>query len=71
MCLDDEGSFILCLFLSFFFVHALCDELLFQFVALLFIMLVEEHVEVADEMVALLVGCLRCDAVAPFDPGEH
>ena len=34
-------------------------------------MLVEEHVEVADEMVALLAGLLGGDTVAPLLPGEH
>ncbi len=34
-------------------------------------MLVEEHVEVADEMVALLAGFFGGDAFSPLLPCEH
>ena len=71
MGFHDERCLVLGFLLSLFLVHALSDELRFQFVALLFIVFVEEHVEVTDEVVALLVGCFGCDAVAPLDPSEH
>ena len=67
----DEWSLVLGFLLSLFLVHALSDELRFQFVALLFIVFVEEHVEVTNEVVALLVCRFGCDAVAPLDPSEH
>ncbi len=34
-------------------------------------MLVEKHIEIADEMVALFAGLFRSDTVAPFLPGKH
>ena len=71
MGFHDERCLVLGFLLSLFLVHALCDELCFQFVALLLIVFVEEHVEVTNEVVTLLVGRFGCDAVAPFDPSEH
>ena len=34
-------------------------------------MLIEGHIEVADEMIALLSGLFGCDSVAIFKPSEH
>ena len=34
-------------------------------------LLVEQHIEVADEVVALLARRLRCAAVAPLQPSQH
>ncbi len=52
----DEGSLVLGFLLSFLLIHALGDVFGLQFIAFLLIVLVEEHVEVADEVVALLPG---------------
>ena len=67
----DERSLLLSFLLGIVLRHAFSDIFLLKLSALLFVMLVEEHIEVADEVVAFLTCRLRCAAVAPLDPGEH
>ena len=67
----DERRFVLCLLLCSLFFHALSDVLLCEFVALCLVVLVESHVVVADEVVALLARRLRSLAVAPLLPCQH
>ena len=59
----DEGSLLLGLLL----VHTLCNKLL----DLLAVVLVEGHVVVAYQVVALLARAFRRLTVAPLQPGEH
>ena len=59
----DEG----CLLLGLLFVHAFGHELLH----LLTVVLVEQHVVVANEVVALLATRLRRLAVTPLQPCQH
>ena len=53
--------------LGLLLVHALSHK----FLDLLAVVLVEGHIIVADEMVALLTRRLWCLTVAIFQPGEH
>ncbi len=71
MSLLDERRLFGGLVLGLILAHALGKVLLFQRGALLFIMLVEEHVEIAYQVVALLVGRLGRNTVAPLQPGQH
>ena len=63
MSLLDER----CLLFGLLFVHALGDEFLY----FLAVVLVESHIIVANQVVALLAGTLRCFAIAVFQPGQH
>ena len=67
----DERSLLLGLLLGLVGTHAASLILGLELSHLLAIVLVEEHVEVADQVVALLVGRLGRDAVAPLLPGQH
>ena len=71
MCLLDEGGFSLGLFLGVLFGHAFGQVLCLERLALFLVVLVERHVEVANEVVAFLAGRFRCGAVAPFLPCQH
>ena len=66
-----QRSLILGFLLGSLFVHAFCHELGFQFLHLLAVVLVESHIEVTDEVVALHAACLWSNAVAPLLPCEH
>ena len=67
----DERRLLLGLLLSRLLVHALCHVLGLKLIHLLAVVLVESHVVVADEMVALLAAGLRSLAVAILQPCEH
>ena len=71
MGLLDQGGLLLGTFLCGLLVKAFSQELLLQSLHLLTIMLVEGHVVVADEMIALLATRLRSFSVAPFLPSQH
>ena len=71
MGLLDERSLLLGLLLGLVGTHAASLILGLELSHLLAIVLVEEHVEVADQVVTLLVGRLGRDAVAPLLPGQH
>ena len=60
----DERSLHLCLFL----VHTLLLHKLAHFLA---IVLIEGHVVITNEMVALLARRFRCFAVSPLQPSQH
>ena len=62
-CLFHQGR--VCL--SLFFGHAAVHELL----QLFFIVLVESHIEVTNQVVAFLASLFRSDAVAPLEPCQH
>ena len=71
VCLLDERSLGLGFLLSLLVGHAFGNELRLQLFHFLAIMLVEGHVVVADEMVALLSARFGRLAVAVFQPCEH
>ena len=55
------------LLLGFLLIHALSHE----FLNLLTVVLIEEHVVVANQMIAFLAAALRCFAITPFQPSQH
>ena len=63
VCLLDEG----CLLLGLFRTHTLLDE----FLDFGLIVLVKCHIEVANQVVALLAGRFGCCAIAPLEPSKH
>ena len=67
----DEGSLGLGLLCGCLVVHALCQILCLELGHLLTVVLVEGHVVVAYQMVALLAAGLRSLAVAPLEPCQH
>ena len=71
MSLLDERSLLLSLFLSGIFRHSFSHILLQELVALCFVVLVECHIVVADEVVALLSRRFWSLTVAIFEPCEH
>ncbi len=67
----DERSLVLSLLSGSLFVHAILHILLLELCDFLTVVLVESHIVVADEVVALLARSLRSLAVAPLEPSEH
>ena len=59
------------LFLCLIGCHTLFLILLLQLLALLFVVLVEEYVEVTNQVVALLASLLWCDTITPLQPSQH
>ena len=55
------------LLLGFLLIHALSHE----FLNFLTVVLIEEHVVVANEVIAFLAAALRCFAITPFQPSQH
>ena len=71
VCFADEGCLLLGLFLGLLLCHTLGHVLRLEFLHLFAVMLVECHVVVTDEMVALLAARLGRLAVSPAQPGQH
>ena len=67
----DERSFLFGLCFGFFFVQPLSHIACLQFFDLFAIVLIESHVVVANEVVALLSAGLGSFSVAIFHPCEH
>ena len=71
MSLLDERRLFLRLLLSLLLVHALSHVFSLQLSHLSAVVLVERHVVVADEVVALFARSLRSLAVAELQPSQH
>ena len=71
VCFAHERCVLFGLFAGFFLVHALGGVFFGKFLYLLAVVLVEQHVIVANQVVAFLARRLRCLSVAVFEPREH
>ena len=71
MSLLYQRSLVLGLLLGLLVGHALSLKLSLKLLNLLAVVLVEGHIVVANQVVALLAACLGCLAVAPFQPCQH
>ena len=71
MSLLDERRLVLGLLLCGILGHSLCHILPCELITLCLIVLIERHIIVADEVIALLSAALGGLAVAPLQPGEH
>ena len=71
MCFLDKRCLLLCFLLGFLSVHSLSDIFRRELLHLLAIVLVESHIVVADEVVALLAAGLGGFTIAVFEPCKH